>query len=193
MAAFVATYPPLGQVTVVQDSELIIHAVLDVPREPDSAAPWQLMLWHSSSEEGGWAETEFVPAAADDCPTDIHQASHSTLRQHFTARLAVNSLLKFTVKFRQCSGDQEWRWVRSQQDSDDAVVVVKQEAPQDGGPEDLTDVIQDLNPDLKWRSHLSQAPGTQLWSIEAKVDEAKDDESAYADVPLGVPWGRFLR
>jgi hypothetical protein len=192
MTAVIATYPPLGQVTQLQDSNVVVHAVVEVPRGL-AAGPWQLALWHSDGNGKNWTETEFTPDSLDNRPTALHAANESTARLYFTAKVTVHSSLTFTVKFRQGAGEDEWRWVRKEQDSDDGIVVIDQKPTADGDPEKLPDLIHGLNPDLKWKSHMSQAPGTRLWSIEAGVHGAKGDKSAYADVPLGVPWGRFLR
>ncbi|KAK4152541.1 glycoside hydrolase [Chaetomidium leptoderma] len=195
MTTFIATYPPLGQVTTqLQDTNVPFYAVLEVPREL-ATAPWQLALWHSNNNGWEWAEVEFTPTpdAPDARPTELHEASGAKARLYFTAKLAVRSSVTFTVKFRQGTGDEEWRWVQAEQGSDDGVVVVDQRPTRDNDPEDLPDLIQELNPDLKWRGHMSQSPGTRLWSIEAGVGGATDEESAYAEVPLGIPWGRFLR
>lgn len=192
MTPVVVTYPPLEQVTQLQDSNVAVHAVLEIPREL-AAEQWELALWHSDGNGGEWAEAEFMPDPPENRPTDLHEANETTARRYFTANVVVNSSLTFTVKFRQGPGDDTWRWVRNEQGSDDGVVVVNQKPTRDGDHTDLPDLIQELNSDLKWRSHMSQAPGTRLWSVEAGVDGAQEDESAYADVPLGVPWGRFLR
>ena len=209
MAVFIATYPPLGQVTSLQDSAVTVHAVLDVPLEL-AEAPWQLALWHTDSSQGEWTETQLLPSPPDARPTDLHRANAALSRLYFKAKLAVRASLTFTVKYRQGADESEWLWTRNEQGSDDGVVVVDQKPTRDGdaedlpdesewlwvrngNSEDLPDLIHDLNPDLKWRAHMSQTPGTRLWSIEAGVEGAKGDKSSYADVPLGIPWGSFLR
>jgi hypothetical protein len=189
---FIATYPPLGQVTLLKDPSVAIHAVVQVPSEA-AAVPWELSLWYSIGDGGEWALAEFIPDEPDIRPTDLHDANRTTTRLYFTAKLAVTSSLYFTVKYRQGAGEQEWRWVRNEQGSDDGVLVVEERPTRVADAEDLPDLIQDLNPDLKWRSHMSQSPGTRLWSVEAGVEGTREDESAVVDIPLGIPWGRFLR
>lgn len=191
MTAFVATYPPAGQVTQLQSPSVVFHAVLEVPCEL-AAEPWQVALWHSAGQEGEWSETEFMPGSADLRPAELHEPKDGTARLFFTLRLTVRSALSFTVKFR--SGpDHVWRWIRDDLGVDDGMVVVNENPTRESGPEDLPDLIRDFNPDLKWKKRMSQSPGTRLWSVQAGVDGAKDDESAFAEIPLGVPWGRFLR
>jgi hypothetical protein len=192
MSASVATYPPLGQVTQLQGPDVAFHAVLEVPSELASEQ-WQLALWYSNGDGAEWAEAEFTPTQRDARPTDLHEPIGMTARLYFTAKLTVHFSMTFTVKFRQRASDEEWRWVRNEQGSDDGIVVIDQKPTREDDREDLPDLIRDLNPDLKWKSHMSQSPGTRLWSIEAGVDGAKEDESTFAEVPLGVPWGGFLR
>lgn len=203
MTAFIATYPPLGQVTQLPDrnGSLTIHAVLQVPTSL-SAASWEVALWHSGNaddETGGWTETKFAPSPPDDRPVDVHTPGDGATRLYFRADVTVKKpSLAFTVKFR-CLGPWsvndggEWRWVRSEQGSEDGVAIIDRRPTQHDDPETLPDLIRDLNPALKWRGQLSQAPGTRLWLVHAPVDAAKEDVSTVVDVPLGVPWGRFLR
>ncbi|KAL1843495.1 hypothetical protein VTJ49DRAFT_1366 [Mycothermus thermophilus] len=200
MSAFIATYPPLGQVTQLRDGNVTIHAVLQVP-ETLGDEQWQLALWHlpdggdDDDGHGNWTEAEFVPSPPHGQPTDVHDVREGSTRLYFRVDMTVRSSLTFTVKFR-CQnndGGREWRWVRSEQGSEDGMVVINRRPTRDDDPEDLPDLIRDLNPALKWRSHISQAPRTRLWSVEAPVDAAKGDGSAVAEVPFGNPWGRFLR
>ena len=191
MAAFIATYPPIGQVTRLQDSNVTFHAVLDVPREL-STEPWQLSLWHSNGDGQQWTEAEFLPCPPNLRPSDLDGANETTARLYFTADVPVESSLSFTVKFRQ-GQDHAWRWIRDELGLDDGVVVFDQGPASEAERDDLPDLIQDLNPNLKWKDHMSQSPGTRLWSIEAGVDAAKGDESAYANHSVGIPWGGFLK
>ncbi|KAL2129449.1 hypothetical protein VTI74DRAFT_7789 [Chaetomium olivicolor] len=191
MTAFVAAYPPLGQVTQLQDPNVEFYVVLEVPKELAEES-WQLSLWHSTLEGGEWTETLVLPVTSNIRPADLHEASGERARLYFTAKLTVESSLNFTVKFRLASG-QEWRWVRDEQGVDDGLVVISSKSIHDGDTEGLPDLIKDLNPDLKVESHASQTPKTRLWSLEAAVDGAKDDKSTFVEVPLGLPWGGFLR
>lgn len=191
MAVFIAAYPPLGQVTQLVHSNVTFHVVLEVSGE-SATDQWQLSLWHSSDSGGDWTETELLSDALGAHPLALDTIVKSSTRLYFTADLTVLSLLSFTVKFRE-GPDHPWRWARDEQGSGDGIVVIDRELTGEDEPGSLPDLIQHLNPGLKWKSHLSQSPGTQLWSIEAAVNGAKDDESAYAEVPIGIPWGRFLR
>ncbi|KHE89986.1 glycoside hydrolase family 36 protein [Neurospora crassa] len=196
MSPFVVTYPPLEQITQLKDTSVTFHAVLEVPK---TLAPgsWQLALWHSTGSYNGrkasWVETPFAPSGQSDFPSTLHDPADQLMRLHFTVNLTVQSTLNFTIKFRQ-GPDHDWRWVRNEQGLGDGYIVVDVGAPEGSDDEDLPDLIHGLNPSLKWSSHLSQCPGTRLWTIEVPVDGAKDDDnSTFSHVPLGIPWGGFLR
>jgi hypothetical protein len=192
MVALIATYPPLGQVTQLQDGDVTFHVALEVPFELKNE-PWQLALWCKNGDGPEWIETECIPSQPDAQPTDLHQPARMTGRLYFTAKLVVHSSLTFTIKFRQRADNGDWCWVRDEQHSDDGVVVINQKPTQEGDPEELPDLIRNLNPDLKWKSHMSQAPRTRLWSIEASVEGAEEHKSTFHQTPIGIPWGRFLR
>lgn len=196
MSPFIATYPPLEQITQLKKASVTFHAVLEVPK---SAAPdsWQLALWHSTGSCDGrkasWVETPFAPSGQSNFPSTLHDPSDQLSRLHFAVDLNVQSSLSFTIKFRQ-GLDSDWRWVRNEQGLGDGYVVVDDGALKSSDSEDLPDLIHGLNPTLKWSSHMSQCPGTRLWTIEVPVDGAKDDDnSTFSNVPLGTPWGGFLR
>lgn len=191
MTASIATYPPLGQVTQLREANVVFHAVLEVPYG-SAANPWQVSLWHSGGHGGDWVEAELVQDAKGIFELALNEMDTDKARLHFTASLMVPSSLSFTVKFRKGPGH-DWCWARDEQGLGDGVVIIDQRPTREDDPEDLPDLIDHLNTDLKWKSHMSQSPGTRLWSIEASVDGAKNDTSTYADVPVGFPWGRFLR
>ena len=191
MAVFLATYPPLGQVTKAKQLGTVIHAILEVPKDL-ATEPWQLLLWHCNGE-GGWTETTFVSGELDNYPPALDEADKVPARLYFTSKIAVTSSVNFTVKFRQ-SPSHDWRWIRGEQGLDDGTVVLDSNPAQDSDAKDLPDLIRFFNRDLKWKSVLSQTPRTRLWSIEIGVKGAEKDESAIADVSLGIPWlGGSLR
>lgn len=185
MAAFLATYPPLGQVTKVKQLGTVIHAVLEVPKDL-ATEPWQLLLWHCNGERG-WTETTFVSSELDNHPSALHEAENATARLYFTTKIAVTSPVNFTVKFRR-SPSHDWRWIRGEQGLDDGIIVLDSSPTQDNDAKDLPDLIRFFNRDLKWKTLLSQTPRTRLWSVEIGVKGTENDESAIADVPLGIPW-----
>lgn len=194
MVAFIATYPPLGQVSQLINADVTFTAVLEISPEL-VAEPWELALWHPKNDEsndGEWVEAMFVPSGPDQRPSTVHNPGNALTRLYFTANLNVKISLNFTVKFRR-TPNHSWRWIRDEQGLGDGIVIINQAAVQDSHTKDLPDLIQGLNPDLKWKSHMSQCPGTRLWSVQAPIAGAKDDNSAVADIPLGVPWGTFLR
>ncbi|KAK4193272.1 putative galactinol--sucrose galactosyltransferase 6 [Podospora australis] len=195
MTEFITTYPPLGQVTQFTDSSTIIfHALLDIPTGLQYE-PWELALWHSDGG-GHWSGTAFHPADSNENarPSVFHKQEPGTERVYFVTSFVVQpgSPIQFTLKFRR-GPDHDWRWVRDSQGFDDGLIIVNQKPVQGSDIDGLPDLISNLNPDLRWKSHLSQCPRTRLWSIDAKVDGATEEKSAFANTPLGIPWGGFIR
>ncbi|KAK4167262.1 putative galactinol--sucrose galactosyltransferase 6 [Cladorrhinum sp. PSN259] len=190
MAAFIATYPPLGLITKIQKPNIQLHAILEIAKDLETE-PWQLALWHSN-QNGEWDETLLRPSEPETRPSTLHETNGSKTRLYFDASLVVTSSLKFTIKFRRNPTD-DWRWIRDEQGLDDGVIVVASKPTQDSDQEDLPDLFQDFNTDLKWKSHLSQTPRTRLWSVQVEVDGVEGDMSAIAHVPLGIPWGGSIR
>ncbi|KAK4144385.1 putative galactinol--sucrose galactosyltransferase 6 [Dichotomopilus funicola] len=188
---FIATYPPLGQVTQLSCRDVTFQAVLEVPTEDPQE--WQLALWYSPGNNSEWMEVELVPVNSDTHPIKLHDPVDKTTRQVFSAQLSIPVSAAFTVKFRQQTKGEKWRWVRNEQGVDDGVVIIDQKPTDESDPEDLPDLIHRFNPDLKWESQLSQSPGTRLWSIEVAVPKAGDGDSAYVETEIGDPWGQFVR
>lgn len=199
MAASVAAYPPLEQVTTVKGETIKFQAVLEIPNYLETE-PWEVSLWYSrcdSSTNTDWTEAVFVLSKMDESPASLHwPTDHDQSRLYFSLTLPWDnaSSLNFTIKFRQ-SPDHSWRWARDEQGLADGLVILAKPAQGNSSHADvqLPDIIHGLNPNLKWRSRMSQCPGTELWSIEVPVGGVKEDKSTFADVPLGVPWGQFVR
>jgi hypothetical protein len=189
--ALVSTYPPLGQVTQLRTSEVGITAVLEV-QESDASSPWEVALWHSHpAGEAQWIEHRLSLSNPDAIPSDL-QATSDVSRLYFDGKVTLKSSMTFTVKFR-AGPDQDWRWIRDEADMDEGTIILNDNTDQKDTETGIPDLIAGFNPELKWQPHMSQCPGTRLWSVEAPVDAAHGEESAFADVPLGTPWGGFTR
>lgn len=188
--ASLSTFPPLGQVTQVRNEDVDFIAVLEVP-ESEGGQPWEVALWHSG-EGVDWVEHPLPPSEHDAIPSALQEEDEATTKLSFGDKLSVKSMLNFTVKFR-AGPDQDWRWVRDEAGMGDGIVIINDNLDQQDTATELPELIHDFNPDLKWRSQMSQCPGTRLWSVEAPIGAAKGEESAFADVPLGVPWGGSFR
>ncbi|KAK8104231.1 uncharacterized protein PG998_011264 [Apiospora kogelbergensis] len=155
----------------------------------DADEPWEVAAWHSSDGDE-WKEEPMTPLKEGLGSTSIQGVETDNIRIYFTSSFSVSSNLNFTFKFRK-GPDEPWRWARDQMSIGDGAVVVNPERAL--GTTDFADVVKDLNPDLKIKSHMSQSRGTELWSIEAPVGAAKGEDSTYADTRLGTPWGGYLR
>jgi len=192
MLASIATYPPLEQVSQLAGPDVTFTALLEVPQHL-AAESWELSLWHSSGEGKEWTETPFALDETIEHAGELHEPSNALKRLYFTTRPSpVQISVNFTVKFRQ-GPDHGWRWIRDEQELGDGIVLVQGPEVEENSAEKLPDLIHQLNPDLTWRSHMSQCPNTQLWSIQAPVPGTKEETSAFVDITLGVPWGKFLR
>lgn len=188
MGASVSVFPPLGQVTQVQKENVQVTALLEVPTD-QANHPWEVALWHSTGDDA-WAETGLSPAIKT--PSTLQALDDSVSRLWFQGHIAVNSLLNFTVRFRSGS-DQEWRWARDEQGMGDGTIVVNSVLTTDALPDDFGSILKGYDTSIQVKPAQSQCPGTRLWTIEASVEAAKGDDSAFTDVNLGVPWGGFLR
>jgi hypothetical protein len=194
MGASVSSYPPLGQVTQVKNGGLTFVVLLDV-EEKDAQLPWEVSLWHSSSDgDSTWSESTLSLIRDGPAPATIQEAQGPTrkTRLYFNGSVSISTSLQFTIKFRNAPHE-PWRWTREEQRMDDGVIIVNPEKSSIQTATELSDVVDELNPALKVKSVPSQAPGTKVWTIEAPVDAAKGEDSSYADLRFGVPWGGFLR
>lgn len=204
MAANLSSYPPLGQVTKLRSGRVSVVALLEVPASRASEA-WQVSLWHSQ-DGGDWQEVDLQPVAPEEersVAAFLQEGEPGLVGRYFStaaAPLEVERSVHFTLKFR--AGDAaEWRWIRDEKDLHDGVLVVAASdgstslagVDTEGVDEDLGGIIKNLNASLVVRREASQSPGTKLWSIKAPVPAAKGEDSTYADVELGIPWGGFLR
>ncbi len=190
MRAFISTWPPLGQVTEIDQRTTVFTALLEVV-ESRVSDHWQLSLCHSESKE--WREVPMDPLR--------NTAAHPTVLQtskigpgpalsplFFTTPLAIHLPTSFTIKLRS-GADQSWKWVKGHQGSTDGIVMLKTVTSQEDISSDLGNYIQDLNPSLKSRNYRSQSPGTTLWSVEAPVEAAEGEKSTIKDIKFGLPWG----
>lgn len=188
MGASVSVCPPLGQVTQVRKGDVQITALLDVPKDK-AEQPWEIALWHAAGDDD-WAET--LLSSTQETPSTLQKIDDGVTRLWFDGRLSVKSLVNFTVKFR--SGpDEEWKWIRDEQGAADGTIILTSDTTTAALPDDFSKILKDADSALKVTSCQSQCPGTKLWTLEADVDAANDEESMYKDVILGLPWGGFLR
>ncbi|KAI0190911.1 raffinose synthase Sip1 [Xylaria flabelliformis] len=183
------SYPPLGRVSLVK-SQVISFSVLVEVTDHDAEEPWEICLWHSSGEQP-WKETILSSTPITASPTFLQQGSPNRQCLSYSVDVPIASSLHFTLKYRS-NPTQPWTWARDKLGIDDGLVLLNVEC-QSPLADDLSSVIQGLNPELKVRSVSSQTPRTRLWTIQAAVTPASNDRSAYANIELGIPWGGFVR
>jgi len=182
------SFPPLGRVSQTDSQSVAFSVVLEVG-DLDGDKPWEVCVWHSSGDESIWEETILSSTPENDSPTCLSTSNGKQL--FYCISLPISRSLHFTLKFRSDPA-QPWSWVRDRLSLDDGLVL------SNAGTlyqveDNLSDVIQGLNPVLKVSCVASQTPRTQLWTIEAAAGPACDAESAYTDLELGNPWGSFIR
>jgi hypothetical protein len=189
MGATVSSYPPLGQVTQLKEGNIKFVALLEIDSK-DANEHWELAVWHTAEGEE-WTETGLSPLKEEQAPSSLQSGQSQRARLYFSASLSVSKSLAFTVKFRN-SPDKPWRWAKDEQSIGDGTIIINSESTSANVSTDFSEVVKNLNPDLKITSATSQCPGTELWVVEASVSAANGETSTYADFRVGVPWGGFL-
>ncbi|KAI5467333.1 glycoside hydrolase superfamily [Mariannaea sp. PMI_226] len=188
MEAILQTYPPLGQATLVQTHSSSLVAILDVPNSQE-AGSWEVCAF-LSIDGSKWKDIILLPVDDGLVPQTLQSLSESVSRLYFSAPLAFNNCVQFTLKFRYHQND-DWKWIREEQGIDDGWIIRPSTAPES----DIFSLIPDLNVN-EWTisSCLSQSPGTNVWALEASVPPADGDSSTFKDIRIGNPWeSSFLR
>lgn len=189
MGVLAATHPPLGQVSLVPSSETTFTIVLGVP-STEALGSWEASVWHST-DGSEWAEAQGSPLPADKIPLSLQQDPPSVTSLYFSVKLAITGICSFTLKFR-FEQNEPWLWIRDETGMRDGTIIV-QASPSGRSPYDIGDVLKNLCPKWGVSQEESQAPSTQLWSLGATVAAAQGETSSQDVIPLGLPWGGFLK
>lgn len=187
MKALVQSYPPLGQVTVVNNSRPWLTVVLEVSIHR-AQEPWEVSLW-TSVDEGEWREAKL--GRTEQCldPQMLQKQPPASTFLHFSGRLPMQKCASFTIKFRP-SKNKTWEWVRDEQGLGDGIVLLQcPESPSDS----LQPRIPDLNPEWRITSGVSQSPGTRIWTLQCSIQGSVGKDSSVRSIDIGTPWGSFLR
>lgn len=188
MKAQLQSYPPLGQVTILQDDEVIVTAVLEIDKARGHE-PWEVSLWFSL-DEADWVDLCLQPSGNEQNFQALNvPASENTVRLYYTSRLFVEKSIHFTLKFRH-NESEHWRWIRDEYGLNDGIII---KSSDEAVSEKLSDLIPDLNTGWKVSSCVSQSPETRVWALESPIPRANGDDSTYKDIVVGTPWGSFLR
>jgi len=191
MKANVASYPPLGQVTVVTNRTLHFRAVLEVPLAL-AQEPWEVSLWQST-DNSEWSEVRLSVMTNVSIAGPLQDHPFLFRWIYFNGVLSVSNTCSFTVKFRS-NETEAWRWIRDEVGMGDGTVVVRPEgAVASSLSTELADLIKDLNPVWDVQRRNSQAPGTRLWSLQKTLGAAEGENSCHEDLAIGIPWGGFSR
>ncbi|KAF7597229.1 hypothetical protein BBP40_008071 [Aspergillus hancockii] len=104
---------------------------------------------------------------------------------------------QFTVRYR-VNPDTDWQWVNQQQNAKDGELAFAARNPEPdtcnladlsvaSAKEELGKYFDSLSSDLEVESRNSEAPESTLWHLSGKVVSAKDGQSGFTSVALGVP------
>ncbi|TWU75302.1 hypothetical protein ED733_006545 [Metarhizium rileyi] len=188
MKFLIQSYPPLGQVTTVDATTVVLTSVLDVSRSREDEE-WGVALW-VSVDNGDWHEIRLSRLRHGAEPEMLSKKSELSSLLYFSCSLSIRKSAQFTLKVRQAV-DKPWKWVRDEEGLSDGFILLPTSSA--SSSTDSRPCITDLNNEWKVSSHVSQSPGTQLWSLKCSLPASTGKESACRDVDIGIPWGSFLR
>ncbi|KAG6008760.1 hypothetical protein E4U21_003958 [Claviceps maximensis] len=188
MRAMVQSYPPLGQVTVVQTGHQQLTVILEVSADRERE-PWEASLW-VSVDEGKWHEVKLGRTEEHMKPWELQELPAGSTFLYFSGWLSLQKRANFTVKFRP-SSDRAWTWVRDEDGLGDGTMLLQSPARHPDSCSRLQ--IPDLNSEWTVTSETSQSPGTRLWSLRCPIDGSVGNDSFVRAVEIGTPWGLFLR
>ncbi|KAK6717835.1 hypothetical protein SNK05_001012 [Fusarium graminearum] len=187
MKVVLQSSPPLGQVTSVRGRNVALTTVLEIPKFRANES-WEVSAWHSV-DDAAWKDVPLSSVQEASAPQTLQAFDDSMSRFYFSTSVPFEASLKFTLKFRH-SPDADWRWIRDEQGLNDGLIV---NTPVGLLSNNLSDLIPNINSDWTIKSHISQSPGTSLWSLEAVIASANGDDSTYRDITIGTPFGTFAR
>lgn len=194
----IASYPPLGQVTVFPtSSKSIDFTVLLEVNQQKANLDWETSISYLTPQ-GTWDELLLDQVKEDKClvcvlpSLQVKDEKMSVLFFAGTLPIAPGATPSFTVKFRNAT-NQPWRCVRDHQGREDGAVIFQPLSHLDDASNDLGDYIKNLNQVFKVNSVISQSPGTLVWDLTYTVKPAGEEESSIENVTLGMPWGGYLR
>jgi hypothetical protein len=197
MKASIISYPPLGQVSVVDSDKtgIVFTVLLDTDKSRISG-PWEVSIWYSVGDQ--WFESPVQPFKDSSAYPRIIQAPDSALGQsvhrlYFRTTLELkHSPVSFTIKFR-AGPEQPWKWVNEEQGMKDGIVISKSKTLH-SKTENLGDLVGDLNPVFKANKVSSDTPDTSVWSVTTLAKPANGEKSSLTEIKFGKPWsGNILR
>ncbi|OOF97924.1 glycoside hydrolase family 36 protein [Aspergillus carbonarius ITEM 5010] len=202
LLARVTCYPPLGQVTCrpraakpsgSQEPDTITFTVVLESSTSFPVQPWDVQVWHNitSSE---WTASSLAHSRPSVAPLMTGGAeTYKCFRHVFAGEITLPAhpgYAQFTVRYR-INPDAEWQWVNQQQSVSDGVLVFGSQNPGFNSPEstsaEFKKYFDSMSSDIEIQPRKSEAPGSNLWHLSGGADPAREGESGYQELTLGVP------
>lgn len=183
----IQSYPPLGQITTTDTGNVSLTVVLEVPKG-NHLDQWQVAVWRSV-DGSEWTDQALSRLESDNCPFSFHALSATATSLYFTSTLSFTSRTQFTLKLRR-GFSEPWGWAADVCNLGDGIIILSQ------GEMVLKDAslpLPDLGKAWEVTRRKSQSRRTSLWALEADVPGSQNDESSFRTLPIGKPWGSFLR
>ncbi|KAL4810936.1 raffinose synthase or seed imbibition protein Sip1-domain-containing protein [Aspergillus unguis] len=181
MAVNITSYPPLGRVTSIKDTNIKFTVLLESDSQSESDA-WEVQIWHNLGQD------EWTALPLEKSPSDVPAMGGPTARAG--TRLVYEGEIShlsgpgnFTIRYK-CKETEDWQWVNKEQNIDDGELVFLSENADSAG--DFSRYFDRLSPDIIIEGRKSEAPGAELWHLSGSVDAA-GEESGTADIALGLP------
>ncbi|KAL2004903.1 hypothetical protein VTN00DRAFT_3176 [Thermoascus crustaceus] len=202
--ARVTSYPPLGQVTCVEqiqkalksedDDKLRFTVVLESSRSfPEQT--WEVQIWHNIGNSNNWGALPLKKCPPSFTPMVTGRPiEDSYYRYTFSEEISLptsGGYARFTVRYR-TSSDAQWQWANQQRPVNDGEIVFAPRKPKidpsaTPGREELSKYIDGLASGLDIQPRKSEAPGSILWSISGDVEASKESQSGIRKLTLGTP------
>ncbi|KAI9838719.1 MAG: hypothetical protein M1837_002422 [Sclerophora amabilis] len=181
--------PPLGQTTVIEDSQRNVKFTVLIESELEPGEPeLEAVIWHNLTSSDDWTELK-LESTTDSSPASFFEGEsvRQVHRRYFTGELRGQSgstgPFSFTVKFR--SGKESpWQWVNDNFSLKDGELIFLSPL---SDSKDLGDYIGNISDLVKVESESSEALNTRLWSLEAPIIAAEGPKSGSTHVVLGRP------
>ncbi|KAF9888771.1 hypothetical protein FE257_008347 [Aspergillus nanangensis] len=134
-----------------------------------------------------------------------NESDYQYYRHVFSEELVLPShggCAQFTIRFR-ATPDVDWQWVNQLQHSNDGEIIFPPQNIQfepifseglsvQTARADFAKYFASLSSEVDIQPRKSEAPGSALWSLSGETEPAREHQSGFKNVTLGIP-SRILR